>query len=239
MNDTPVNLPANISVPLRLDDGCIVTIRGDEFELRRSYEGVHEFREMRKPHRIQTVTETDLRQMLEDGEAEVEAGRLSRGGAALRKTCRHVSLRDLPHAEWERVMLLHYLCTEFDRMKMLYQKGKLDRKVNLGKRCLDWLLPEAQERIVKAHNKRSQRYTQKKLFEGRLPSARQFSREYAKHVAFGGSPAAFLREYRGPSTRAKRGDPLERRIRDRFQKGLRLPETTEHGRPVPEICADA
>src|SRR5690606_25189476 len=90
--------------------------------------------------------------------------------------------------------------------------------INLGKPCLDWLIPEIANEIMKDRNDAAR--PGEEIILPRLPSARQFARDMAKFVA-GGLKAQKLISLQGTMSR-QRSNPnqTEHAIRFKFQKGF-------------------
>src|SRR5690606_37786632 len=90
------------------------------------------------------------------------------------------------------------------------------RKVNLGKDCLDWLLPAIANEIMMDRHKAAR--PGEESVATKVPSARQLARDMAKFIA-GGMRAQKLHSLQGTTSRQRRRvDEAEHAIRFKFQK---------------------
>jgi len=232
------SIERNLSAPVRryrLDDRDVYAIDGVECRLVDSDEHRHVFKERNGDHAFKAFSHEDFAVLLDDGTVVIHRHRDAVAHAALRSRKRDVDLRDLPAKEQDRVLFYQGLCKYFDVKAVEREQGREGRKVNLGKACLEWLLPEAHEHLVAAYD-RAKRAGKPQRFRLGLPSARQFARLYRNYQACGGSAAAFAHRYRGTSSRAKRGSPDELRIRKEHQLGFACPSRPSMAHQYRAYC---
>lgn len=227
MNVHLLSLPAPLVHYWRLDPKAIYHMDGREFRLLESEDvDVHKFQATSKPYDLIFVSRPDFVRKHAGGEVKIDPRFLTRQQAYLRTINRDFMLSDLVHEEQERVLFAFLLCQGFDTLFGESQLGLRAEKVNLGKKCLLWLLPKVQAELIELHNSTARRGDALR-FSGKLPSTRQFARDWRKYEACR-APAAFARLYRGSSTRRKNANALELQIRLRIQMAFASPKRSTH-----------
>jgi len=206
----------------RLAPDAMYRIDGFDYRLLESDGKAHSFQATAKPYQAISLSQPDFVSKHESGAIEIEPHFLSRQKSYLRTLNKDFRVRDLAPREQERVLFAYLLCQGYELMLGEKQRGLRSEKVNLGKACLSWLLPKVQAELVAAHNENARKGDDLR-FSKKLPSSRQFVRDWRKYEACR-TPAAFARLYRGSSTRRKNANPVELHIRRRIQAAYACPK---------------
>lgn len=166
----------------KLDPDALYGIDGCDYRLLESKDQVHSFQATGSPYKTISLSQDEFYCKHADGEARIEPRYLSRQRAYLRTLNRDFMVSDLLPAEQERVLFSYLLCQGFEKLLGEKQQGLRSGKINLGKTCLSLLLPQVQQEIVDAHNVKARKGDSLR-FSGKLPSARQFVRDWRKYEA--------------------------------------------------------
>ncbi|MEE4013421.1 Mu transposase C-terminal domain-containing protein [Roseibium sp. FZY0029] len=197
-------------------------IDGIECRLIASDHRQHVFKQRSGSAEIKLFDHVQFSERLVDGSIVIRKRNTLSNSAKDRRQDRSI-LRNLPLSERERILFYRELCRYFDDKKVEWEKGLIDSKVNLGKACLDWLLPEAQAELKKAFNTRARSGKQQPRFNQELPSTRHFARLYRAYQRHECSGEAFVHRYRNGVTRARRTNPDELLIRNPYVLGYASP----------------
>lgn len=218
------NLETRATVALRrynLSDRDIYSIDGIECRLIGSDRTQHVFKQRSGSAEIKPFSHVEFAEAIAEGSIVIHRRKTLSKSACKGRTNGRL-LRDLPEKEQERVLFYKGLCQYFAAKQVEAEQGFINEKVNLGKSCLEKLLPEAKSYLQKEYNS-SIRGGQSLRFDLAIPSTRHFARIYKSFQENGGNAQAFAPKYRGSSTRARRTNPDELHIRNQYVLGYASP----------------
>lgn len=197
-----------------------VVIRGVNHRKQSSDQDVITFEIEDRPEIKPAFAQREFTRMVDEGEAEILRNHHAPTEASIRNTHAQLTLSTCSPKKRRKAMFRAELCRRFLMKQKEADHGRRadGRKINLGKPCLDWLIPEIANEIMKDRNDAAR--PGEEIILPRLPSARQFARDMAKFVA-GGLKAQKLISLQGTMSR-QRSNPnqTEHAIRFKFQKGF-------------------
>lgn len=202
----------------RVRDEDRVVIRGVNHRKVSADQDVITFEIEDRPGLTPSFAQREFTRMVDRGDAEILRNYHAPTEASIRNTHEQLSLATCSPKKRRKAMFKAELCRRFliKRKEADHRRRADGRKVNLGKPCLDWLLPEIANEIMMDRQKAAR--PGEEIVVTKLPSARQFARDMEKFMA-GGMRVQKLISRQGTTSRQRRSaNEAEYAIRFKFQK---------------------
>lgn len=208
----------NDFVRYRIRDEDRVVIRGVNHRKHAADQDVITLEIEDRPEIRPSFSQRDFTSLVDSGEAVIERNYHAPTQASVRNTHAEVTLSTCSPKKRRKALFKAELCKRFlaKEAEAARLRGVGARKVNLGKDCLDWLLPEIANEIMMDRHRAAR--PGEEIVVTKLPSPRQFSRDVAKFKA-GGFTSRKLISLQGTRSRQRsNAHPVEHAVRFEHQK---------------------